>query len=311
MKLKYIRLIISALLFIIVLSFLKWNDIGNAILKSNIKILIFAFCLHIIGLLISVVRWDVLLRAVSIEKSIGKLLIIYWVSLFYNLFLPTSIGGDLVRVYDLNRSTGKLEGSIASVVMDRLTGMIVLLFIALGAMVLNVRLYNQNLLLWTIIFLVCFIIFFFILIFSSSRKLLYYFIPSKILGFIQKKMEQVLNAFSYYRTNMRVLVIALIWGIMLQLNVIFYYYLIGRSLGIKLDFVHYCVAVPIIQVITLIPVSLSGVGVREAATITIFAVYNVSSELAFSLSILGFILALIFNAFGGLFQAKVIKEIEV
>jgi uncharacterized protein (TIRG00374 family) len=311
-KLKYLRIVVSIILFSFILFFLNWQDIKKAIIKADARILLVAFSLHIIGLLISVIRWQVLLKAVGIKENFKNLLVIYWVSLFYNLFLPTSIGGDLVRVYDLNRATGKLEGSIASVIMDRLTGMIVLLSIALAAILFNAKLYNPKLLFLTTILLLVFIVFFALLIFEKTRTVFKVMVPSKILKFMHSKLNQFLNAFNYYKTNYKVLVITIIWGIFLQFNVILYFYLIGKSLRIGLDFVHYCIAIPIIQVVTLIPVSLSGIGVREAATITILSSFNAKSELAFSLSVLGFILAVAFNSIGGIFQAKLheIKMIE-
>ncbi len=288
--------------------FLKWEEIIKVILRANLNILALAFLLHLIGLLISVFRWNLLLKAIGIKKGLTNLLVIYWVSLFYNLFLPTSIGGDVVRVYDLSFTTGKLEKSLASVVMDRLTGMIVLLIIGLWALLFNVKLYNAHLLFWTIAFLVFFLSLFIMLIYKKPRKIFYLLMPSKILNFFKKKLNKYIDSFNYYKINPKALIIAMFYGALLQINVIIYFFLIGKALKIKLDFVYYCAVIPIIQIITLIPVSLSGIGIREAAMITILKIFNVSPELSFSLSLLSFILAAIFNSIGGLLQFKLYKR---
>ncbi|OGF64066.1 MAG: hypothetical protein A2Y62_15515, partial [Candidatus Fischerbacteria bacterium RBG_13_37_8] len=234
-KFGHIRALISFILFAIILYLLDWNNIISSLLKADLDLLIIAFSLHAIGLIVSVIRWDILLKAVTIQQSFKELLAIYWVSLFYNLFLPTSIGGDIVRVYDLSRNTGKLEGSITSVIMDRLIGMIVLLLIAVLALFAGVQLVYSQLLLWTIIFLSGFLFFLVLLLFPSVRKPLSLLLPTKIHEFIRKKTKQIFDSFSQYKHNPKTLLLTLLWSIILQLNVIFYFYLIGKALNINLQ----------------------------------------------------------------------------
>jgi glycosyltransferase 2 family protein len=299
---RYSRIVISATLFLVALYFINWHNVLVSFYQSNAAILLFAFSLHLIGLLVSVIRWQILARAVGISTNFKDLFILYWISLFYNIFLPTSIGGDVVRIYDLSKFTGNLNGSISTVVMDRLLGMIVFMFIAVIALFAGAGLmYSQSLILLVIVFFIGFAFLLAVLLSSRIRASFSHFIPMAIKKIIEKKTTQFLETFSLYRHNSKVLILTILWSLLLQLNVIFYFYVIGISLGIHVHFFYYCVAIPVIQVATLLPISISGIGVREVSFIALFNQFNVSSEHAFSLSILGFILAVVFNSIGGLF----------
>jgi len=303
--LRYIRIFVSLILFAIVVYFLDWHSIYTAFYQSNKQLLIFAFSLHLIGIIVSVIRWDILVKAAGINKSFKNLFILYWISLFYNVFLPSSIGGDFVRIYDLSKYSGNLNGSIASVVMDRLLGLIILLLIAVVAVFAGIHLIYSQWLAWLVIlFFVGFTFLLGLLLLPDLRKALSVLIPGKLREVIAKKTTQILNTFALYRTNPKVLIVSFLWSVVLQLNVIFYFYLIGNSLNINMHFLYYCIAIPIIQVITLIPISISGLGIREITAIALFMQFTISAEKAFSLSILGFILAVIFNSIGGLLLLK-------
>lgn len=309
---RYVRIFVSLALFVIIFYYLDWHRILDAFYQSRKRILLYAFSLHFIGILVSVVRWNILLKAVGIHAKFKDLFILYWISLFYNIFLPGSIGGDVVRIYDLSKFTGNLNGSIASVVMDRLLGMIVLMMIAVAAVLAGVHLvFSQSLVLLVVLFLAGFAFILALLLLPNLRNTLSSLIPAKIMMLLQKKMTQMLDTFSLYRNSPRVLLVSVLWSFILQLNVIFYYYLIGKSLGVSLHFFYYCIAIPVAQVITLIPISLGGTGLREITFIGLFHQFKVSAESAFSLSILGFILAAIFNSFGGLLLLSNLQKYQV
>ena len=71
--------------------------------------LFFSFCLHFVGLFLSACRWRLLLNAQGIDASLRALSSSYMVGFFFNTFLPTTVGGDITRAYDVSRR-GHLMG---------------------------------------------------------------------------------------------------------------------------------------------------------------------------------------------------------
>jgi len=308
-KFRYFRIIVSFFLFFLILYFLEWGKILKILSQANRKWLIISFSLHIVGIILSVIRWDILLKSVGIHKKFKELMIIYWISSFYNIFFPTSIGGDVVRIYDLTKETGKAESSIASVVIDRLIGMIILLLIALIAVIIGLRFIESGLLKWLVaLFFLSFILIFIFLVSGSFSILIEHLLPKKIGISIKRKLQSIIEKFSLYRRYSKSIISASLWSILIQLDVIVYFYLVGKALNIKLNFIYYCILIPLIQVITLLPLSISGIGVREGAFIAFFGQFHINAESAFSLSVLGFILGIISNSIGGIFLLKPEKE---
>ena len=108
------------------------KDIKNVIISADIGWILVSFSLHSLGLLISAVRWKILIKAQDDDASLVFLLKSYLVGSFFNNLLPTRIGGDAVRVWDGSRLSRSVLKSFAIVLVERLTGIAVLLFFALG-----------------------------------------------------------------------------------------------------------------------------------------------------------------------------------
>jgi len=92
--------------------------------------------LYALGYLISTVRWQRLLLAEGIRLPLWRLILVYFEGAFFNLFLPTLIGGDIVRGYAIYRITRGHDASVASILVDRLSGFAALIAIAMVALVL-------------------------------------------------------------------------------------------------------------------------------------------------------------------------------
>jgi uncharacterized membrane protein YbhN (UPF0104 family) len=147
-----VRLVVSAALLGYVLlqadlpSFLeRWPGISQPLLAL-------ALLLQLVGVFISSLKWWLLLRAAG--QPVGYLWAVrtYLVGQFFSNFLPTSIGGDAVRVFRLNRRVGQLGLAIASVFVERITGFLALTIIGWAALALNVGRFGENQqLLWSMI----------------------------------------------------------------------------------------------------------------------------------------------------------------
>jgi uncharacterized membrane protein YbhN (UPF0104 family) len=103
-----------------------------------------------------------------------------------------------------------------------------------------------------------------------------------------------------YRNKRTEFAQASFWAFLLQLNVILYYFLIGKALRLDIDFLDYFIFIPIVLLIQIIPVTINGLGLREGAYIEIFKFYGIAPETALSFSIIEIAFGLAVGLFGGI-----------
>jgi len=119
------------------LAFLFWKiGLGEtlAVLRqADLRYLLAAFLLFVLSLVIRAYRWLVLLRSLAPNVPFGRLLRLYFVGAFFNAFLPTSFGGDVVRALELARDTDG-SAAVGTVLLDRMTGLLVLFVMGLAVL---------------------------------------------------------------------------------------------------------------------------------------------------------------------------------
>lgn len=132
----WIKLAVAVVLITILLSFVDWRE--SLLLLGDVRLLpaLYASGLLVVGLTLSTLKWQVLLAAHGIFLSLLRLLKCYWIGSFFSMFLPSNVGGDVVRLALLHRHGLTIVG--ASIVVERLTGLFVVLCLAtLGLGVLS------------------------------------------------------------------------------------------------------------------------------------------------------------------------------
>jgi len=93
---------------------------------------------------------------------------------------------------------------------------------------------------------------------------------------------------------------ALFWALLLQVNVILHYFLIGKALHLDIHLIDYFVFIPIVHLILIIPITISGFGLREGAYIEIFKFYTISASAAVSFSFIDVIFQLVVGLIGAI-----------
>jgi len=220
---------------------------------------------------------------------------------FYNLFLPTTLGGDVPKVFLLNRHLKNKKKIVAAIITERVIGffsLIVLAFICLFLIkALKINTDNFHGLFWLVsVILGCFLLLFGILgLFSFQKMPLLKFnaFPS-----ISSKIMSFLSVFKDYDTS--VIINIFIQSVIYQVIGILVVYLIGLSLGIKVEMLSFFVVVPLIWFVMMIPISISSLGLREGAFIYFFSLFGVANEQSLGLSLLFFFQTIIIGAIGGL-----------
>jgi glycosyltransferase 2 family protein len=289
-------------LLILLLTFqVRPSDISREMAQSDWRWIIFAGALHIIGLLISAYRWQLLLRAQMVNAPIKDLIHSYLIGGFFNNFLPTRVGGDIYRMVDSKKYSGSLLRPFAVIIIERLSGIYALVIIGIAAVSFYPRFEEVKALAIALFALALLGLVALLLFYGSDRfavwlKKITARLPARISG----KLLSVFDAFWYFSRSRGVLVWTFILGLLLQANVILYYYFIARGIHMPLGFQEAAIVMPILICIQLLPLTPNGIGVREFSYIYLLAPFGVGEALAVAFSLWDYILTFFYGLIGGL-----------
>jgi len=296
-----LKLIFGISLFIFLL-FHKTSlrDIAAVLRTVEIRWLIIAFSLNAVGLLASAYRWQILARAQGDSIPLLFLAKSYLVGMFFSNFLPSSFGGDIVRIWDGSRYSKSLLKSSAIVVVERLTGLIVLFLFALIASVFRFDMAQDTPVIWMSLILgVIGLGLIGIFLSPFSKSLLSRLPDHRFLRTVKDKALAFRETVLVYKDEKAAFIKAGVWALILQANVILYFYLIGKAFHLHIGFLDYFVIIPIVLLVQAIPVTINGLGLREGSTIEIFKFYGIDAGTAFSFSLVDFAFRLILGMIGG------------
>ncbi|PWT88019.1 MAG: hypothetical protein C5B54_11320 [Acidobacteria bacterium] len=305
MKIKTYWLKLAAGIILIALIFLfqvRIKDVGTEFLKSDPKWILLAGALHIIGLLISAYRWRLLLSAQSIEAPLWGLLRSYLIGGFFNNFLPTRVGGDVYRMVDSKKYAGTLTRPFAVIIVERMSGIYGLILIGVVAVAFYPRLHEIRSLAYALVALTIggFLA---VLIFYGSNRFAEWLkkMVSKLPAKISEKLLSMFDAFWHFSQSKGIVFNAFLQGILLQFNVILYYFFISQGVGMNLSLTEVSIVMPILICIQLLPLTPNGIGVREITYIGLLShFFNVSSAQAVAFSLWDYILTFSYGLIGGI-----------
>jgi glycosyltransferase 2 family protein len=241
-----------------------------------------AFGLYLSGALVRAYRWGSLIWALGVRVRWLRLVKLHLVGAFFGMFLPTGVGGDAVKMYEMSRGDHKASAAISSVLVDRFTGLFVLFAIASLALLGGYELVTiQVRILIALVFGLSLVAAALVLqrtwIEAWGRRLRL----DRLLGRVNILRELYLSLHLYGTAALlRAATASAVWNLCL----IFSYYLLGRAVGIDLSLWYYFLFVPVISVLLLLP-SVGGLGIREGATVLLLRQVGVSEPRGLALAL--------------------------
>ncbi|MCM8784702.1 MAG: flippase-like domain-containing protein [Candidatus Omnitrophica bacterium] len=295
----FVRIFISVFFIYIILKNFNFKETLNIIKSANIFLLSFAYILIFFINILLALRFKYILE-IYFKKKLSIFLIwkITMIGLFFNNFLPTSAGGDIVKIFYIVKDQQKKFLSGISILIDRYIG--ALSVMTMGT--ISILFYRGDGKIACYLILIFFSLLIFSFYFFSKRKFasfLYSRIKKIIPQFLDKKLLSLYNAINFYFTeNKQNLKIAILLSFFLQILSIFSQYIIGLSI-IKdnLNILIFFIFIPLIWTSTLIP-SLGGLGIREYTYIFLFSDF-IGKQNAYALSVLVLITVVLNSLIGG------------
>jgi len=297
-----IKIIISLGLIWLLYSRIPLEEVSARLVDIDLKLVLLVFVLLFANTMISSWKWQILLRANGIVMPIGKLFRTYMIGTFFNIFLPSNVGGDTYRIYDLAKLSSNPASSFASVFADRLSGFLALIFLALFSTLIVSRMTNSPAL--ALVPVVALIILGFILWAVWARtpaKLFMRWFRLDKIELISKFVEQALDAFAEYRQDRKLLIKIIFISFLFQISVIICVYLEARALGIDTLFIYFCIFVPLISLVEALPISIYGIGTRDVAYVFLFGMVGLTSSQAGSIALVYLSISVVYSLLGGIF----------
>jgi glycosyltransferase 2 family protein len=307
-KVKNILLLLLRISVSILLLFLlfKINRIDGQVLISNIKstdkrLLGVGFLCFFSAYLLGFLRWQMLLKAAGINISLKRLICSFSGGVFFSIFLPSTIGGDLVRAVDLAGHTQKAKEVIATVFLDRLSGYVGLVFVLALAFLLGSGLVFDRVVFSSVMVIITILAIVLLILFNSAiYSGISSFLSTPGAGKIKETIKNLHQEIHVFRNRKKMITFNLLLSFIIQLIAPVSVYFIALALGIKIDFIYFLIFLPIISAVTLLPIAIGGSGLREWLFVVYFAKAGVAQHLAIAMSLLSFSFTVTNAAIGGL-----------
>ncbi|MCQ9208673.1 MAG: flippase-like domain-containing protein, partial [Omnitrophica bacterium] len=222
---------------------------------------------------------------------------------FFNNFMPTSIGGDLVKGYYISKNIKSKLFSYASVFVDRAVGMLSLIFIASVALIITGEDIKHRFIFWTIGLLLLFCLVGILVL--LNKKLLKKISTSlglvRLLSLLKldSLTQKAYDAMNIYTNHKRKIFKMFVLSVVAQVVSFCTVYLLAISLGVHIPFIKIMLIMPIIAILLMLPITFNGLGLREWSFVFFFSP-NIGDVAALSLSLLFFAIYLLVSAIGGI-----------
>jgi uncharacterized membrane protein YbhN (UPF0104 family) len=292
--LSALKIVLGIAIISLIFYFVDFNKISKAFDYFGFYEIAILLILTVIRNFAGALRFSVLTKS-NKAMTIQEVLRQYFIGSFYNTFLPGNLGGDVVRVLMMNRlNYSKTEAGLL-IGIERYFGLIALLVISLtGMLFFDVQDDILNIVMPALLVLA---VVFLLVMFLLSQKYKHF----KIL----KQLSEIFELAIHQKSTSLLL---LFLSIVFQLIAIFISFYIASVINVSISFVACMSIIPIIWLITLLPITFGGNGIRELGFVYLFGKINISPENSLIIS-LGTYLTLIMSGVIGLFLHMRAKNI--
>lgn len=295
-----LRIVFSLCLMAVLYRKVDWQDLRAVFTGMKPQWLVALYALLLFNTAISAFKWRQFLLADNIRIPWHSLIAKYLIASFFSMFLPSNIGGDAYRVVSVAKKGSGAARSFASVLGDRVSGFIAVVVLGFVFCVLaRNHLPDQRILLIPVaVFLILCAGVAVLLEQGFARRALQWRIIARIPK-LQKFGAGLLDAVLEYRRSPGLFVRVMVLSFLFQMNAIVCIFLLSRALGLDVQFRYFCMFVPIITLFETLPVSINGIGVRDALYVYLYGSVGLERHEALSLALAYLFTTFIYCASGG------------
>lgn len=278
------------------------HDLLSAFLDLSFFAWAAAFLMYLASQVIGSIRWYFLAYALDFTGPWSAYLKYYFVGMYFNLFLPTCVGGDVLKMHFISRGEPKKLRATYSILADRLFGLVAMFLLGAGAVLIGQGVlphYFERLLR---VAGICIIASF------LSLPMAY-----KLLSITWPKIGKRLAVLLVFWEKPKAMFAGLSLSFVLQVLGMGAVALLANDMGLDPPVLFYFAAFPLVAILTILPISFNGIGIREGGFIFFLGLKGISAEKALTLSLSFFAIQIAASLIGGLayafgFHKKLLKD---
>ncbi len=275
-----------------------------------------AFLMFFTGYVITAARWRLLLAAQGVTARLGELVQSFAIAVFFNNLLPSTIGGDAFRMYDSWRLGANRAESISVVLVDRILGLLALMSVAAVALLFAPEVSGRTPLIgWLLAAVMAGIAAGLWLVFGrAAPRLMKLTRRSRIFAWPMARVSSLVSGLAPFRNRPDVLWRALALSVLLQTNVIVHFIVLAHALDVPIAWPAMFIIVPLALLLMILPVSVNGIGLREAVFVFLFGLYGIDREQAIAFAWTSFAMIVAQGMLGGIVfatrRARLHRQVE-
>ncbi len=279
------RIVVATAAIVWVFHGQDWEKLREVFGRLSWGCFVLSLAAYAFGQVVVAFRWWLLLRAQSIHIAVIAAVRLYFVGLFYNNLMPSSVGGDLLKAYYVTKHTHRRLEGVLSVVVDRIVGLAGMVLMAVVAYLLFLRgraieagggrtegvgggiAAYKGAVLWFVGVLGVILV---VLLAHQGLRLRFRRAVGRLWDRGAELLGRVRTALAVYLSKPLTMLMALLLTVAGQTIVVAAFWLLGRNLGVEAGARYYFVIFPITWVVAAIPISIAGLGVLEAGIVAMF-----------------------------------------
>jgi uncharacterized protein (TIRG00374 family) len=296
---RTVRIVGTAVLTAAAVAYLAWkielSKTLDVLAETNVGWFALSAAIMVLTVPVLAARWDHLLRAHGIEERLSWLTRAYLVAYTAGQILPTSLGGDAVRIVETaRRHAGRAAAITGTVVLERGLGGAATVLLGLIAFVLALGRYDVSAYLWIEgVFVFGTIVVAFLFFARSARPLLRRMEPMLGRVRLDRPLRALYESVHHFRARPRLLLGVGLVSLAVQAVRVLAIWAAAEAVGIELGVLAYYVMGPLLFLVMLVPFTLNGIAVREAFFVSFLGSLDVEAEQAFAAGFLYFLVTVI------------------
>lgn len=303
-SISLLKITFSAILIFLLINNIGLDHLGQQIKQVAWQGIVLSLIVYIVSNILGALQWFMLLHAKKMPISFLQALSYYHVGLFFNNFLIGNVGGDAMRVIDVRRRVGKEKGALATVFFDRFLGFFAMSSLALlMTMIMARRLVLSSAVFFILaVFIIWMVAILFLFNKQFARKFAWVFkllLPTSL----HVKAKAFYDSINEFRTKKKLLGQIFLLSLLVQTLRIMTHFWAGRAMGVQAKLLYFFLFIPVVALVTSMPISLGGIGVREQSAVALFSQIHIPTAQTVAFEFLAYLIGIIATIPGGIIFA--------
>lgn len=294
---KILKLLGTIVLLWLVFRVVDVRQVAATVVSADVVLLLLALLFQLASTLTAALRWSMVMSGLDFHEACLFYVRSYFKGSFFNQALPGSIGGDAVKLFEVSRQGYPKSDSFFGIAIDRLLGIVGLLLLNLTATLLAPRIFPPWLTQLIITLSAGGLAGFAVLVFLRQSRLLSRIPGSAVIFGFSMRLKRLFQ-------QRRLAGEQLLLSVVVHIFAIFAVFCLARAVGLTYSPLLFMVAVPPVLMLTILPISLAGWGIREGAMVGIFVLVGAAKSTVLSVSILYGLLLIVASLPGLLFWLR-------